>query len=83
MTKPSESVLFLFSPPMQACYSLSSAPTGTLYWGGFLSEVIQAKVLLQVEEKLFQEQKNSRSIDQICSNYWSIMVFSLAEQKSF
>ena len=27
MTKTSESVLFLFSPPMQACYSLSSAPT--------------------------------------------------------
>ena len=27
MTKTTESVLFLFSPPMQACYSLSSAPT--------------------------------------------------------
>ena len=27
MTKTSESVLFLFSPPMQACFSLSSAPT--------------------------------------------------------
>ena len=27
MTKTSESVLFLFSLPMQACYSLSSAPT--------------------------------------------------------
>ena len=27
MTKTAESVLFLFSPPMQACYSLSSAPT--------------------------------------------------------
>ena len=30
MTKTSESVLFLFSPPMQACYSLSSAPTVTI-----------------------------------------------------
>ena len=28
MTKTTESVLFLISPPMQACYSLSSAPTG-------------------------------------------------------
>ena len=28
MTKTTESVLFLFSPPIQACYSLSSAPTG-------------------------------------------------------
>ena len=27
MTKTTESVLFLFSPPMQACYSLSSALT--------------------------------------------------------
>ena len=27
MTKTTESVFFLFSPPMQACYSLSSAPT--------------------------------------------------------
>ena len=27
MTKTTESVSFLFSPPMQACYSLSSAPT--------------------------------------------------------
>ena len=27
MTKTTESVLFLFSPTTQACYSLSSAPT--------------------------------------------------------
>ena len=27
MTKTTESGLFLFSPPIQACYSLSSAPT--------------------------------------------------------
>ena len=27
MTKTTESVLFLFFPPMQACYSLSLAPT--------------------------------------------------------
>ena len=30
MTKTTESVLFLFSPPMQACYSLSSAPTSRM-----------------------------------------------------
>ena len=41
MTKTTESVLFLFSPPMQACYSLSSAPTqiNTLNRGSNLTAV--------------------------------------------
>ena len=39
MTKTTESVLFLFSPPMQACYSLSSAPTVTLMLLNFVGKV--------------------------------------------
>ena len=31
MTKTTESVLFLFSPTTQACYSLSSAPTMAIF----------------------------------------------------
>ena len=85
MTKTTESALFLFSPPMQACYSLSSAPTSSKLQSNEMSELVTStstfshiKLILSTNYMI----KNLKTNDQKFENSFSKIIFEYQCRKT-